>query len=76
MSPSIPGQLRGRSGRDHTTGLPRLPLMVWAPTTSAPRSWIEGPKHAIDQRRVDLRHIAEADDGAVDLLRQGRQRRL
>ena len=31
---------------------------------------IEGRDQPVDQRRIDLRHVAEADDRAVDIVRQ------
>ena len=40
-------------------------------TTSAPRSGIESGDQAVDQGGIDLRHVAEADDGAVGLRRHG-----
>ena len=57
--------------RDHTTGLPRLPSMVGT-TTSAPLLRVERRDQPVDQRGVDLRHVAEADDGAVGLRRHRR----
>ena len=52
-------------------------------TTSAPLLRIEGGDQPVDQRRVDLRHVAEADDRAVGVgrhrgdagLERGRQAR-
>ena len=39
-------------------------------TTSAPLSGSKRADQAVDQGGIDLRHVAETDDGAVDVRRQ------
>ncbi len=56
--------------RDQTTGLPRRPSMLGT-TISAPRSGSKARDQPVDQCGVHLRHVAEADDGAVGILGHG-----